>query len=867
MRHNNRKSNVSIYLLSFLIPIIIMLIVYAISKIYPFGDKTLLFRDLRGQYISYFSAFRNALVGDGNLLYSFTKEMGGNMFGLAAYYMMSPFNIILALFPKAMITEAILTITLLKIGICGLTFSIFLKKLFKNFGYFSIIFSSAYALMAYNTMYQSNIMWLDGVILLPLVLIGIDNIINKKKTLTYIITLALCIITNFYIGFIICIFSVIYFIYRIAVLRIYNKEYFSKSVIYNRVKYFLLGSILGGALSSFVLIPTVYALLGGKAKFEFFSTPIQTNFKMFDILSKFYINGLVNNDILKGLPNIYCGIFIAILFILYFFNKGIKRGEKICSIIVVAILLVSFYVNKIDYIWHGFNKPVGFPYRYSFLFSFFMILLAYKAYINIKEISNTSIVITLIAICIVSVFMFKLNYVYLSKFNVILSTVLALVYFIFIIIKKNKKNWDTLITFLIMILMFGELGIHALEINTTLNYAKRSEFVKYNSELDNILSNIKNNDNSFYRIGKNFVYNMNDPMLLNYNGLSHFSSMYKVYVKDFLGKMGYVSNKVLFGEGMTSTVTANSLLDVKYILSKTKESGLYNNYYKLLGSTHGINIYENPYYLPLGFMVNNDITNLNIKDEKNPFKIQNDILNSMIRGNNENNCYKKEDYDIKLTNLTVKDINGSKEYTKQNKHKPAYIEFTIENKSSDPLYAFIETDKIYEAQIYLNNKKITYFSTNNYKVIPLGKQKVGEKLNFKIEVKKEKFNINNEYFYYLDMKNYEKDYKEISQNKYDISYFSNTDIKGTVSSSDEKNVLYTSIPYDEGWRVSIDGKEVPKIKLLDSLIGVNVPNGVHEVEFKFIPKGLYLGSVISIITLGLILIGCLYNKKRYNKNI
>ncbi|MBM7834098.1 YfhO family protein [Clostridium sardiniense] len=861
---NNRKNNISIYLLSFLIPIIIMLIVYAISKIYPFGDKTLLFRDLRGQYVSYFSAFRNALLGDGNLLYSFTKEMGGNMFGLTAYYMLSPFNIILALFPKSMITEAILVITLLKIGTCGLTLSIFLKKSFKNFGYFSIIFSSAYALMAYNTMYQSNIMWLDGVILLPLVLIGIDNIINKKKILLYIITLALCIITNFYIGFIICIFSVIYFIYRITILSIYNKKYFSKSVIYNRFKYFLVGSILGGALSSFVLIPTVYALLGGKAKFEFFSTPIQANFKMFDILSKFYINGLVNNDILKGLPNIYCGVFIGILFILYFFNKGIKRGEKSCSLIVVGILLVSFYVNKFDYIWHGFNKPVGFPYRYSFLFSFFMILLAYKAYINIKEISNKSIVITLISICVLSMVMFKLNYVYLSKFNVILSTILALAYSIFIIIKKDKISWDKLATFLIMILMLGELCIHALEINTKLDYAKRSEFVKYNSELDSILNNIKNKDSDFYRIDKNFVYNMNDPMLLNYNGLSHFSSMYKVCVKDFLGKMGYMSNKVLFGEGMTSTVTANSLLDVKYILSKENEEGLYNNYYKLLGTTHGINIYENPYYLPLGFMVNKDITNLNIKDEENPFKIQNDILNSMIYSNNENQYYRKVDYNIKLTNLTVKDIKGSKEYNKENKNKPAYIEFTMNNNSSNPLYAFIETNKIHDAQIYLNNKKITYFSPNNYKVIPLGKQNIAEKLNFKIELKKDKFNIKNQYFYYLNIKNYGKDYKEMSKNKYDINYFSNTDIKGTVNSSNSKNILYTSIPYDQGWTVSIDGNEVPKIKLLDSLIGVSVPNGVHEVEFKFVPEGLYLGSMISIVALGLIIIVCLYKKKGRN---
>ena len=845
----NKKnlSNKFTYLLAFIIPIIILLFAYYISKIYPFGDKSILFRDLRGQYISYFSEFRNALVGDGSLLYSFTKEMGGNMFGLSAYYTMSPLNLIFALFPKNMLNEAVLVLILIKTGLCGLTSSIFFKNNFKKFGYFSLIFSTAYALIGYNIIYQSNIMWLDGVILLPLVMLGMNNLIREKKIKLYVATLALSLITNFYIGFIICIFITLYFIYKL-VLTI-KEEVMARKEIIERIKYFIIGSLCGGLLSAFVTLPTIFALSGGKAKFEFFTSSIEANYKFFDIVTKFYINGLGEKDILVGLPNIYCGILIAILGILYFCNRNIKLFEKISSGIMIFILIISFYINKIDLIWHGFNKPVGFPYRYSFVFSFFIILLAYKSFINLKHLSKKSIIITLIGILCVSALVYRGKYVYLTHRQIKISVIFMIVYCVLLFIKKLDFKFKNIINVLLALILFFELGVNGYQVFNTLKYNSRSGFVDYINNTQSVIDSVKAGDNSFYRMDKTFNYNLNDPMLLNYNGITHFSSVYKTETRDFIRKLGFISTDVWFLYDMGSTVPANSLLNIKYIITKDKEAPLYNESYKLIDKEKDMNIYENTKVLPLGFMVNNDISKLDINNEENLFKVQDNILNSMT-GKKENYFERIEDYNLKLNNVT-RDGNT---YNKVDSKKKASININLKAKNEDPMYLYIGVDDLKQAEIYLNNKKISYFSKNNQKIMPLGSFKSGESLDIRIDLKEKKFNIDNLYLYSLNNSKFNKTYEELSKNAYKINYYDNSDIKGEVISTGDNDILYTSIPWDDGWKVTIDGKKADKIKIMDSLIGVKVPEGKHNIDFTFMPKGLAIGSTISIITLAVIFI-------------
>ena len=182
MRINNEKIKKSImYILAFILPIIIIGSIFLLRKIGVNSNRTILFSDMFSQYLGYFGKLKEVLSGDGSIFYAFNKSIGGNSIGLFAYYLASPLNLIILLFPKELLANAILIIYLIKIGICSLTLAIYINKVYKKNDYSVLIFSLCYGLMSYNIVFHMNVMWIDGVMLLPLIALGIENIINKNK--------------------------------------------------------------------------------------------------------------------------------------------------------------------------------------------------------------------------------------------------------------------------------------------------------------------------------------------------------------------------------------------------------------------------------------------------------------------------------------------------------------------------------------------------------------------------------------------------------------------------------------------------------------------------------------------------------------
>ena len=243
------------YLLSFIIPAIAMILLYITVGVIG-GDKNILTVDLANQYVEFFGALKNILNGTINPFYTLSKTLGGNFFGILTYYLMSPFNLLIIFFNRIDIPKFILLINILKIAFSGLTSYIYFNNTFKKTK-LSLTFSIVYSLMAYNIVYSQNIMWLDGVILLPIIFLGIDKLIEKKPLLFYI-SLTLSIISNYYIGYMSCISSLIYFIYK-SYLKETKIEI--KQIIYC-IKYILLCVLTSGI----ILIPSIFSLLQGKTK-------------------------------------------------------------------------------------------------------------------------------------------------------------------------------------------------------------------------------------------------------------------------------------------------------------------------------------------------------------------------------------------------------------------------------------------------------------------------------------------------------------------------------------------------------------------------------------------------------------------------
>ena len=206
--------------LCFGIPVIIMYLIYLAMEIHPFGDGSVLVLDLNAQYVSFYEALREFVWGDNSLLYSFSRQLGGEFMGIYAYYIASPFSYIVALFPKEMILEALLFIFLLKTGLCGLSCGYYLSRITekKKLRRVNVVsFSIMYALCAYAIVQQNNSMWIDAMIWLPLLTLGIEQLIKFGKFKLFVISLALTIWSNYYIGYMVCIYTVAYFFFYIQV--------------------------------------------------------------------------------------------------------------------------------------------------------------------------------------------------------------------------------------------------------------------------------------------------------------------------------------------------------------------------------------------------------------------------------------------------------------------------------------------------------------------------------------------------------------------------------------------------------------------------------------------------------------------------
>ena len=853
---NNKKA---VFLSAFFVPFFILLFVFIIIKITPFGNNNLLIIDMHYQYVDYFSYFKS-LFSENNLFYTFSKTLGGDMIGFSAYYLLSPFNFLFLLFPNSAIPTVVSFMAILKISSCGLSFCYFLNKTFKISNISLVIFSTVYALMAYNVVYIHNIMWLDGVIMLPLVVLGIQNIANKKSPVLYIISLALSLIFNYYIGFMICIASIIFFAYHLILKTDKLKEYkqcTKKSIV------FIVSSLCSAGLSAFLLIPVYASLQGGKATFTLENLALKTNFKFIDVFTKLFTSPVENVQLVTGLPNIFCGILVLTLVILYFFNKKIPIKEKILSSAVIAVFLFSFNIYGINLIWHGFNAPAGFPYRFSFLFSFFLIYLAFKSFLNIKELERKQYFYTAFIVIASAIIIFRQTYSYIKEIYIyvdiaLIISFLILLYFIF---KTKNKFFKRTMIVLLILLNFGNLFVNTYHSIKRQLPEKPSAFTNFVEDINPIVKKIKESDDGFYRMEQTFSRAMNDPMQFSYNGLSHYSSSEKTFVKDFMGGLGFMENSswVSYNEG--STVTADSLLGVKYLIS---DRGTFKPYEPLFKQNQ-YETYKNPYAMSILSTVHKDTLNLNF-DTDNVFERQNAIFSSVSEKDLPDIFSQLSCDSIVLNNLLKSEKNGSFIYKKIDPNLDADISYYLKvNKPGIP-YFYASAPSVQEASLYINDKLFgDYFNAKSWNAVALDEFCQDKTIKVTIKPKRETISFNDAYFYSENTDTLKLYLNQIKP--YDIEKISSSHLKSTAT-VDKDNVLLLSIPYEKSWKFTANGKPVEAKMVFDALTAIPLPEGTYTIEAKYTPDGLYSGIIVTCSTLVLIALFVIFkklNKKQTNK--
>lgn len=832
-----------VYILAFLIPATLMFGVYAAFGVFPFGDNSVLVLDLNGQYIYYYEAMRDAFWGhgDASMLYSWGRNLGGEMMGIFGYYLASPFMLIVALFPRAMILESVLIMQLMKLGAAGVAFAFYIKKSKRVSDYNAIIFSVLYALMAFAVVQLMDPMWLDGLIYLPFIIYGVERLVDEKRHLWLIIPLALMFVANFYIGWMVGFFTALYFLYYIFCGR--------KEEGHDDLKlclHFALSAVVAVLCAAVVLLPVYYSLKLGKLEFTTPNFELKPQFVLFDFFTKLLPQSY---DTVRttGLPFIYCGTLTFFLIPLYFMNNNIEMRKKIGNGMLLGILLISMYLSTLDIAWHGFQVPNWLPFRYSFMFSFVMLVMAAEAFERMEGVIYRQVGAVMAALLIYVVFIDTKKYSYLPTNNTIWFALLCIIGFAALLYyyKRNTANIKTA-SLLILLLVVGELFGNSYQtlnaINTDVTYSKHSSYVDYIKDGRDIMAKLTAQDDSFYRTEKTFHRTVNDAMAFGMKGMSHSSSTLNAGPINLLDKLGFTS-RGHYVKYKGETYLTDALFGIKYIINKDKPM-YYDNEVLSLGE---MTIYNNPNALSLGYMASEEIKTLSL-GKGNPFVNQNKLLSSLL-GTEYVEYFKQIPVgDTVLENLTTSKESGHTKYTPIDAEADAHAEFKMDVPTEDIVYMYLPCE--YGAfekavNIWVNNEFLDpYFETENYSIKTLGRFTAGEELSVIATLTKEDAYMKDQWFYYLDEALLEADISKLKANQWNVTEVDATHLNGDVTANDGQ-ILFTTIPYEPGWTVTIDGEKTEYIKVVDGLIGIPMTAGTHHVEMSFFPKGMTSGLVLT----------------------
>lgn len=875
-----------IYILAFFIPVLIAYIAYAMFDIYPFGDNSVLVLDLNGQYINYFEALRDAFWGDGSIFYNWSRNLSGEFMGIIGYYLASPFTIIVMLLPRTMILGSVLIMQLSKIGAAGVAFCLFMQKGKNAKPINALIFSTMYSLMAYTVTQLMDPMWIDGLVFLPLIMLGIEYLVDSDKKINFIIPLALMFIANFYIGYMVGVFTLLYFLYYV----------FFGSTKLKRNAYDIFGiflkfgacTVIALMCAAVMLLPVYYSLKLGK--FDF--TKPDFSFKLQFIAADFFPKLLPSSyDTVRneGMPSIYTGLLTILMLPLFYMNTKISAKQKIGKSLLAVAIFFSMYIKPLDMAWHGFQVPNWLPYRYSFLFSFVIITMAAAAFENIEGISKKALGGTVFGLIAYLLYIDKQQIEYLDSMGVIWFSIACIAIFALFVHGIIENPRSKAIPIALLLIISVELVVNTnqtfKDIDKDVTYSKHSSYYPAINAGREVVDGIEKNDDSLFRSEKTYFRNSNDAIAMGLKGISHSSSVMNTKALNFIKALGYDASS-FDSRYIGATPTSDSLFGIKYVLDKEKEgkskvSELYEPIYEYqVKSEDGktvkdtITTYQNPNALSIGYMADDDILQLGKLSSTNPFENQNNLLGS-ITGDSDNSYFKELTLNGSptLNNVTQSAYGDQTKYT-AGTGDPT-VEYHFHAKSDDPVYMFLYTKNQKKVRVWVSTQKnddgefITgqftdlenYFEGHDYAIKKIGNFKAGEEVALRLTIKNEYTIIDEPYFYYLDVDKYNDAMESLKTQQLNITDWSSTKIKGTIEAGNGQ-VMMTSIPYQPGWTVKVDGKKVEPVMLADAMMGVKIPAGTHDIKMTFVPQGFTPGLILAILGIGCIVLIYRYDNKK-----
>lgn len=876
-----KKKHPHAYLaVAFLCPALVLLAAYFAFGVYPFGGESVLVLDLNAQYVYFFGALRRVLHGDASLFYSFSRAMGGEFLGIFAYYLASPLSFLVALFPADNILDALLVIFTLKCGLCSLSLAYYLEAHGIGTKPARIIFGALYALSGYGMIYQHNTMWIDCMALLPLVALGIEKLISEKKYKMFTLSLGLAIFSNFYIGYMMCIFCFIYFFYAyfcIDTNPLGEKKHFLRSLI--RMGLF---SAIAVGLAACIILPTYYSLGFGKTTFSNPTYGYKPRFDLLDLAAKLFLNSY---DTVRpeGLPILYCGMLTLIFVPLFFIAKKVPLREKVGTGALVGIFVLSFSIDAVDKFWHGMQAPNWLNYRYSFMLIFVLIVAAAKAFREVRSFTAAQIG----GVC-GGLFLLALNVQKLSIDNmhesdldrdllcIWLSILFIAVYAAVVSLFKNR-HYRHAAHSVLAVIVCAELLLSSVVsicyLDDDVVCSTRKSYLDNKHRYEDSVNYILENDDGFYRFDKTKHALIDTPMALGIRGFTNSTSTLNRETIDFLRYMGLAS-KSHWSKYLGATAPFDTLLGVKYVIVDGDYDipGTYVHVYD--GRETGV--YENPDALSIAYAVNSALKDFHLaypsdykdgladgKYEKftapyTPPERMNRMAAAMLGEDDARQMFVPiEDIDTRDNNLNSSYVAEHTKYTPINESASATLYYEFKVPADGIVYMYLPSDYPRECTLTVNGSdKGTVMGNETNRMIALGSFRAGEAVTVGLTLKDKNLYIRADepYFWQVDDAVYTETAAALGENQFGITKWSETRFAGTLTATDARKTVFTSIPYDANWRVTVDGEAVETYKLLDALVGFDVTPGEHTVVIRYVPRQFYLGLCITCAAALLLLI-------------
>ncbi len=842
---DGKSTNKIIILIVGLLTLISMLFLFMLNGMAPFGNDALPVVDAKIQYLDFFSYLKDVLNGENSVLYTFSKTLGGSNIAVLSYYLTSPFNLLVLLFDKSNLNSFFDIVVVLKVTLASMLFSYFLLHRFKNKNknyLIYILFSIGYGLSQYNIAQSSNIMWLDGVYMLPVMLLNVYYLVNKENYRIFHLSVivGVTIIFNWYSAGIDCLFAIFWFLLELCLWKQKNQSNYK--IVLKKILSFGISMFLGVCLSAVLFLPTIGALQK--------STRGSLDL---DYLLNFSINGRISTVIQNytygslseyGSVALFCGCLVVPFVLYLFFNKEFKIREKIILGIFLVFSIMIYYWKPLFMLFSLLKSADSYFYRYSYVTIFTLLFLATYSSNEIKRKRDYIKLMTITFVFGIAIMIVYFKYP-MNSFKRDFATVIALVVEMgLFVLVSSKKVQKVCYSIAFMLCGVGDLFINMNFLIKDYSEESVETYKSYYQEQERLISYVKEYDATTYRISQTstngvdanyLTANYNESLGYNYYSISGYTSSPDDIQLTFLDNVGYRKNSPNFCITNSSILGIDSLLGVKYLLTSQSMNGLE----KICDGKK--NIYYNPYSFPIAFIYNNISTLSN--NAENPFEYQNSIYKQLFSVDDD--LYTKVDYTFTDENNVIK------------------VQLNYPENQNVILYGNAPWNILNESFISVNDELITKYAcwlSPSVFYIPT----TSDNKNYEVEISysvEGAYDTNAMQFYALNLDVLEKCSEIANENAISDFSLENGKVSASVD-AEEGERLFLSIAKDDGWDIQLNGKEANVEYIGDCLYSIQLNKGHNELVMTYHVKYLKLGIIVSLISVILMVVCFIIQKYR-----